>query len=141
MSRVAKKPIAIVKGVELAVNDGFIKVKGPKGALSIAKPENVSLSVENGEALLVPANDESIALTGTLRAIVANMVIGVSEGDTLTVIGLPGYMHYANLQPTMTFLTTPDQIRVAIHCAGRCHHHHADADRNPDFRCRQAIDR
>jgi large subunit ribosomal protein L6 len=131
MSRVAKKPIAIAKGVELAVVDGFIKVKGPKGALSIAKPENISLSVENGEAVLVPANDESIALTGTLRAIVANMVTGVSEGFTrkLELVGVGyraavqgndlnlslGFSHPVIFSaPAGITITTPTQTEILI---------------------------
>ena len=131
MSRVAKKPIAIAKGVELAVADGLIKVKGPKGALSIAKPENVSISVENGEAVLTPANDESIALTGTLRAIVANMVVGVSEGFTrkLELVGVGyraavqgndlnlslGFSHPVVFSaPAGITITTPTQTEILI---------------------------
>ena len=80
MSRVAKKPIAIAKGVELNVQSENVTVKGPKGTLSIAKPAGIEIQIENGVAQL-SANDESlIALTGTLRAILANMVHGVSQG-------------------------------------------------------------
>lgn len=131
MSRVAKKPIAIAKGVELSVADGQIKVKGPKGALSIAKPESIELKTENGEALLVPANDESVALAGTLRAILANMVTGVSEGFTrkLELVGV-GYRAAAqgndlNLSlgfshpvvftaPAGITITTPSQTEILI---------------------------
>ena len=80
MSRVAKKPIAIAKGVELNVQPENVTVKGPKGTLSIAKPAGIEIQIENGVAQL-SANDESlIALTGTLRAILANMIHGVSQG-------------------------------------------------------------
>ena len=80
MSRVAKKPIAIAKGVELNVQPENVTVKGPKGSLSIAKPAGIEIQIENGVAQL-SANDESlVALTGTLRAILANMVHGVSQG-------------------------------------------------------------
>jgi len=80
MSRVAKKPIALAKGVELNIQAENVTVKGPKGSLSIAKPAGVEVKVEDGNALL-SANDPSlIPLAGTLRAIVANMVKGVSEG-------------------------------------------------------------
>ena len=80
MSRVAKKPIALGKGVELNIQAENVTVKGPKGSLSIAKPAGVEVKVEDGNALL-SANDPSlIPLAGTLRAIVANMVKGVSEG-------------------------------------------------------------
>jgi large subunit ribosomal protein L6 len=131
MSRVAKKPIAIAKGVELSVANGIIKVKGPKGTLSIAKPDTISLNIENGEAFLVPANDESIALTGTIRAIVANMVQGVSEGFTrkLELVGVGyraavqgndlnlslGFSHPVVFKaPEGITITTPSQTEILI---------------------------
>ena len=80
MSRVAKKPIALPKGVELNIQDTSVSAKGPKGTLSLAKPAGVQIAVEDGNAVL-SANDASLVpLTGTLRAIVANMVHGVSTG-------------------------------------------------------------
>jgi large subunit ribosomal protein L6 len=131
MSRVAKKPIAIAKGVELTVAEGIIKVKGPKGTLSIAKPDAISLNIENGEAFLVPANDESVALTGTIRAIVANMVLGVSEGFTrkLELVGVGyraavqgndlnlslGFSHPVVFKaPEGITITTPSQTEILI---------------------------
>src|SRR5688500_10632081 len=80
MSRVAKKPIALPKGVELNVQSDSIVAKGPQGSLSIAKPAAINLKVENGEALFATEDAALIPLTGTLRAILANMVKGVSEG-------------------------------------------------------------
>lgn len=80
MSRVAKKPIALPKGVEFKSADGQFSVKGAKGNLSIAKPEGVDVKVEGSELTLVPAGPENVALAGTLRAILFNMVHGVSEG-------------------------------------------------------------
>jgi len=80
MSRVAKKPIPLPKGVELNIQTNNVSVKGPKGTLSIAKPEGIQVVIEDGNAQL-SANDPSLLpLTGTLRAIIANMVHGVSEG-------------------------------------------------------------
>ena len=80
MSRVAKKPIALPKGVELNIQDTSVSAKGPKGTLSLAKPAGVQIAVEDGNAVL-SANDASLVpLTGTVRAILANMVKGVSEG-------------------------------------------------------------
>ena len=80
MSRVAKKPIALPKGVEFTINADSVSVKGPKGTLSIAKPAGIDVAVENGSAQL-SANDEMLVpLTGTLRAILSNMVHGVSQG-------------------------------------------------------------
>ncbi|MBO9874963.1 MULTISPECIES: 50S ribosomal protein L6 [Xanthomonas] len=80
MSRVAKKPISLPKGVELTVQADQVSVKGPKGNLSLPKPAGVEIKQENGVATL-SANDPShIAITGTVRAILANMVQGVSAG-------------------------------------------------------------
>jgi large subunit ribosomal protein L6 len=80
MSRVAKKPVALPKGVEISVAADSISAKGPKGTLSIAKPAGIELKVDGDSALFSTENAEQIALTGTLRAILANMVKGVSEG-------------------------------------------------------------
>ena len=80
MSRVAKKPIPMPKGVDLSISDEQIAVKGPKGSLTIAKPADVSVTIDGGVASVNAANDASIAMAGTLRAILANMVVGVSTG-------------------------------------------------------------
>ncbi len=80
MSRVAKLPIALPKGVDSKTENGQHIVKGGKGSLSIAQPEGIELKVENNEILLNAATPDRLALTGTLRAILANMVKGVSEG-------------------------------------------------------------
>jgi large subunit ribosomal protein L6 len=80
MSRVAKKPIAIAKGVELNIQAENVSVKGPKGTLSIAKPAGVEVKVEDGNALLSANDPMLVPMAGTLRAILANMVHGVSEG-------------------------------------------------------------
>ena len=80
MSRVAKKPIALPKGVEVSIQGGNVVAKGPKGSLSIAKPEGVEVKVEDGHALLSAADPAHVPMAGTLRAILANMVKGVSEG-------------------------------------------------------------
>ena len=80
MSRVAKKPIAIAKGVEFNIQAENVSVKGPKGTLSIAKPAGVEVKVEDGHALLSANDPMLVPMAGTLRAILANMVHGVSEG-------------------------------------------------------------
>src|SRR6185312_11594924 len=80
MSRVAKKPIALPKGVELTIQADSVGVKGPKGTLSIAKTADIEVRIEDGHALLSTNDPSHVAITGTLRAIIANMVQGVSEG-------------------------------------------------------------
>lgn len=80
MSRVAKKPVNLPKGVELNIQPESVSVKGPKGTLSLPKVAGIEITVADGVATLA-ANDESlVALTGTIRAILANMVKGVTEG-------------------------------------------------------------
>lgn len=79
MSRVAKQPIVVPKGVDITISAEEITVKGPKGTLSLKKPAGVDLKVENGEGQISSAEGD-LAMGGTIRAIVANMVKGVSEG-------------------------------------------------------------
>jgi len=79
MSRVAKQPIVVPKGVDITISAEDITVKGPKGTLSLKKPAGVDLKVENGEGQ-ISSSDGDLAMGGTIRAIVANMVKGVSEG-------------------------------------------------------------
>src|SRR5690606_36098614 len=79
MSRIAKKPVALPKGVELNAQSESISVKGPKGTLSIAKPAHIQITIEDGNALFWAEDPGHVALAGTLRSIVANMVHGVSQ--------------------------------------------------------------
>jgi large subunit ribosomal protein L6 len=79
MSRVAKKPVALPKGVECNVSKETISVKGPKGTLKLARPEGVEVDVKGSEVNFGSATGE-LKMAGTMRALVANMVTGVSEG-------------------------------------------------------------
>ncbi len=79
MSRVAKKPIDLGK-VELNIQSDTVTAKGPKGTLSLAKPAGIAITVENGVATLSTEDVALVPLTGTVRAILANMVKGVAEG-------------------------------------------------------------
>jgi len=122
MSRVAKKPIALPKGVEFKNDNGQLSVKGGKGNLSIAQPEGVEITVENNEILLSPARPERMAMTGTLRAILANMVKGVSEGFErkleLVGVGYRAAMQGKDLNLSLGFshpilFKTPEGITIA----------------------------
>jgi large subunit ribosomal protein L6 len=92
MSRVAKKPVALPKGVEFAQSTDSFTIKGPKGSLSLARPAGVDVVAEAGELRVAPANDSLVAMAGTIRALLANMVIGVNEGYSrkLELVGV-GY--------------------------------------------------
>ena len=82
MSRVADNPVKIVDGVTVAIEGQEVKVDGPKGALSMTVNASVDLKVEEGLVVFVPnGNDRKAeAMAGTTRALVQNMVLGVSEG-------------------------------------------------------------
>ncbi len=79
MSRVAKKPIALTKGVEFQETDDQLSVKGPRGTLTMMRPQGVVTKIEDGHVVL-SAEGDRIAMAGTVRAILANMVKGVSTG-------------------------------------------------------------
>ncbi len=82
MSRIGKKPIEIPKGVTVQVASGMISVKGQKGELKLPLRPEVSVGVE-GNVLTVKVTDdarESRALQGTARAVLANMIVGVTRG-------------------------------------------------------------
>ena len=131
MSRVAKKPIALTKGVELNVQADNVSVKGPKGTLSIAKPAGIEVVIEDGHALLSANDPALVPLAGTLRAIIANMVQGVSEGFQrkleLVGVGYRASMSGADLNLALGFshpvlfkapagitITTPTQTEILV---------------------------
>lgn len=94
MSRVAKNPVVVPSGVEVALSAGEISVKGPLGSLKQALSAEVSV-VREGDSLLCKAQNDSMkanAMSGTTRALLANMVQGVSKGfeRKLTLVGV-GY--------------------------------------------------
>ncbi|MEX1021886.1 MAG: 50S ribosomal protein L6 [Dehalococcoidia bacterium] len=82
MSRVGKSPVPIPGGVEVNLDTRLIRVKGPKGSLEQALHETVSVSVADGTVVVTRPDDkpESRALHGLTRALIANMVSGVTEG-------------------------------------------------------------
>ena len=82
MSRVADNPVKIVDGVTVSIEGQEVKIDGPKGSLSMTVNASVDLKVEEGLVVFVPnSNDrKSEAMAGTTRALVQNMVLGVSEG-------------------------------------------------------------
>ena len=123
MSRVAKNPINVPDNVELNIVENLIKVKGSKGEIEFNIPSSVS--IENNENVLTVKYNEddqqSVALAGTTRSIVNNMVIGVSVGfeKKLELIGV-GYRAKASgklLELTLGFshpikYQLPDEVEV-----------------------------
>ncbi len=94
MSRVGKNPIALPSGVEVTIDDERITVKGPLGIIWEKANRLIKVINENGTLKFEPADEsaEAQAMWGTMRALVANMVKGVTDGfeRTLQLIGV-GY--------------------------------------------------
>ena len=94
MSRIAKKPIEVPAAVNLTVSGQNITAKGPKGELSITVHNDVTFEQNDNVLNFKPANEEqaSMAMTGTMRSLVSNIVTGVNEGfqKKLNLVGV-GY--------------------------------------------------
>ena len=82
MSRIGKKPVEVPKGVTVQVTPGSVAVKGAKGELKLATRPEVTVKVEGTNVIISAINEERAtrALQGTTRALIANMVEGVSKG-------------------------------------------------------------
>ncbi len=133
MSRIAKYPIPVPKGVEVTLATGSISVKGPLGTM--ARPMDPNVSIEKqGETLVCKAlgnSQHATAMSGTLRALVANMVTGVSKGfeKRLALVGVGyraqaqgdklnlsvGYSHpVVHQMPKGVKVATPTQTEVVL---------------------------
>ena len=82
MSRIGRMPIAIPAGVEVKLDGNTVTVKGPKGELTRTVHENMKVEIKDAEILVTRPNDEkeNRALHGLTRTLIANMLIGVTEG-------------------------------------------------------------
>ncbi len=82
MSRIGKQPIAIPGGVKVSIANRLIKVEGPKGKLEFAHHENIAVASDGKQVTVTRPNDErqNRALHGLTRALVNNMVVGVTKG-------------------------------------------------------------
>lgn len=133
MSRVAKSPIQVPKGVEVSVSGNLVKVKGGKGELSRVLHDLISVS-QNDEALEVKVNrdsKEAWAQAGTARSLLHNMVVGVSDGFVkklqLNGVGYRAESKGKTLNLTLGFshpvvyevpqgveITTPSQTEIIV---------------------------
>lgn len=84
MSRIGKKPVSVPSGVKVDVNGSVVSVTGPKGNLSFTHPHGVTVAVSGDEVSVTRASDvrEHRAFHGLTRALVNNMIIGVTQGYT-----------------------------------------------------------
>jgi len=133
MSRVAKVPVALTKGVEAQVTEAQIVVKGPLGTLSRPASPLVKVTVADGRVSFVAADETATAnaMSGTMRALVAGMVQGVSKGfeRKLNLVGVGyraqaqgdklnlslGYSHPIVYQlPAGVKAETPTQTEIVI---------------------------
>ena len=138
MSRVGKMPVAIPAGVDVAIKDDQINVKGTGGTLSLTQNALVIVTNEAGKLTFVPANEsrEANAMSGTMRQLVNNMVVGVTKGfeKKLSLIGVGykaaaqgtklnlavGYSHPVNKEmPAGITVATPTPTEIVIKGADR----------------------
>ena len=133
MSRIGKKPVPIPAGVSVTIGATEVKVKGPKGELSLPVPASCKVTQENNELTVTRANDDKFvrASHGTTRAHLNNMVKGVTDGFTkdLEIIGVGykaeakgtsitltiGYSHLVNFTaPQGITIETPEPTKIKI---------------------------
>ncbi len=133
MSRVAKSPVPIPKGIEVQLQDTEILVKGDKGSLSHQIHPNVSIKMDDGKLVFISQGNtkSAVALAGTTRAIINNMVHGISRGfeKKLTLVGVGyraqvkgrslnltlGYSHPIDYPiPENVTIETPSQTEIVI---------------------------
>ena len=138
MSRVGKSPVSIPAGVDVSIKDDQISVKGAGGVLSLAQNALVKVSNNEGKLSFEPVNDsrEANAMSGTVRQLVNNMVVGVSKGfeKKLTLIGVGfkaaasgnklnlaiGFSHPVNFEmPAGITFATPTPTEIVIKGADR----------------------
>lgn len=126
MSRIGKAPVTLPSGVDVAVNDRTITVKGPKGTLSRAIPGEIEIAVEDGVLTCTRPNDERFhrAQHGLTRSLVNNMVVGVTDGfkKQLEIVGV-GYRAEAQSPTTLrlalgfshpVFIEAPEGITFEV---------------------------
>ena len=82
MSRIGKKAVAVPSGITANVEGQTVKVKGPKGALSVVLPDEVAVKLDGGQIKVDPRNETKRARSqwGTSRTLVANLIAGVTKG-------------------------------------------------------------
>lgn len=133
MSRVAKNPITVPAGVEVTLSSGQVSVKGPLGTLNQSLNSDIVVN-RQGDTLLCKPTSESMqsnAMSGTVRALLANMIIGVTKGfeRKLTLIGVGyraqaagdvlnlslGYSHpVVHKMPSGVKVATPSQTEIVL---------------------------
>ena len=131
MSRIAKAPIQVAKGVDVKIDGRHVTVKGGKGTMELDVHPSVSLKLDDGVITVTPANDSAWAMAGTMRALLSNMVHGCGEGfeKKLELVGVGyraqgkgkvlnlnlGYSHPIDYPvPEGITISTPSQTEIVI---------------------------
>jgi large subunit ribosomal protein L6 len=124
MSRIGKKSVPIPSGVTANVEDQTVKVKGPKGALQVVLPDDVTVKMEDGGVKVDPRNETKRArsMWGTSRTLVNNLVTGVTKGYErkleITGVGYRAALQGKNLQIALGYshdviYPVPEGITIA----------------------------
>jgi large subunit ribosomal protein L6 len=123
VSRIGRKPVPVVKGIKIERSAETLKVKGPKGELTAKVPASIGVEVKDSEVIITRSSDEKSqrALHGTWRALINNLVKGVSEGfqRKLEIVGV-GYkaeMKGKKLQLSLGYshpilFVPPDSVKI-----------------------------
>jgi large subunit ribosomal protein L6 len=138
MSRVGKAPVAVPQGVDVAIKEDQISVKGKGGNLSLAQNALVKVSNEGGKLTFTPVDEsrEANAMSGTMRQLVNNMVLGVTSGfeKKLNLVGVGfraaaqgnklnlaiGFSHPVNIEmPQGITVATPAPTEIIVKGADR----------------------
>ena len=133
MSRVAKNPIDILDNVDFSINENTVYVKGSKGVLEFNLPQSISLEIKEKiiNVKYNEADQQSVALAGTTRSLINNMIIGVTNGfeKKLELIGVGyrakasgklleltlGFSHPVKYQlPEEVEVETPSQTEIVL---------------------------
>ena len=104
MSRIAKDPVIIPESVTVTTEGNTLNFKGPKGELSLDIHESVSFSIDDSNIQVIWKSSDDAAMAGTMRALINNYVLGVSEGYSKTIT-LNGVGYRAKVQGKKIELT------------------------------------
>jgi large subunit ribosomal protein L6 len=138
MSRIGKEPVPIPDGVEVRLDDGVVTVQGPNGALTQRIPSSITVTIGDGEVVVTRPDDEreNRAKHGLVRALIANMVTGVTQGfqRNLEIVGVGyraeargdtlvvqvGYSHPVEIKaPEGISITVPAPTRIEVRGADK----------------------
>jgi len=124
MSRIGKEPVVLAEGVTASVNGQVVTVKGKLGELSYTMHEGITAKVEEGKVLVACADDETLGnFHGLARALINNMVIGVSKGFTKQLsiegTGFKAQLQGKNLSLSLGFASPkifeiPEKVKVTV---------------------------